>query len=97
MTFIVGKWCAYEIALICVATLASVVIMYAHAQSAYGTRVPRWLLAVTCVANNSIVDALDKDREHTMPMNTAETKVCFPNICFGIFRATQFYCNACGM
>ncbi len=41
----------------CVATLVSLVIMYAHAQAAYGVRVPRWLLALTFVADNSIADA----------------------------------------
>jgi hypothetical protein len=74
---ITGKWCAYEIALICVATLASIVIMYAHAQSAYGTRVPWWLLKLTFVVDNSIADTLNKNYEHTMPMNTVETNVCF--------------------
>ncbi len=70
--FFAGKWCAYEITLICAATLASVVIMYVHAQSAYGVRVPKWLLKLTFVA-----DTLDKDSEHTMPTNTVDTKVCF--------------------
>jgi hypothetical protein len=51
--------------------------MYAHAQSAYGARVPRWLLAVTFLADNSVADTLNKDREHTTPINTAETNVCF--------------------
>ena len=92
-----GKWCAYEIALICAATLVSVMIMYAQVQSAYGMRVPWWLLAVAFVADNSCADTLDKDVKHTMPMNTAETQVCFHNQYFYIFRTTQFFCIACGM
>jgi hypothetical protein len=96
--FIAGKWCAYEIALICVATLVSVVIMYAQAQSAHGSRVPRWLLALTFVAdNNSVVDTLDKDGRLSMPMNTPETKVWVHNQCFFIFRTTHFFRNVCGM
>jgi hypothetical protein len=81
---IAGKWCAYEITLICVATLANCVIIYAHSQSAYGARVPRWLLAVTFFADNSVADTLEKDNEHMMPMDTVETTVGFQNLCIYI-------------
>jgi hypothetical protein len=61
-----------------VATLTSFVIMQAHAQAAYQVRVPRWLLMVTFVSDNSIVDTPDKGYHYTMPLKTAETKVCLP-------------------